>query len=78
VLLHLSVNEPGNLALVDLKDLSGIVFRKISQKVANGLGGEIVEQIGLMIVGNIVEIDEAGNDVVFDAAFGDVSILSTL
>ena len=58
------MNEPGNFLLVKPETLPRVIFREVRKEMASYLLGQVVKQVGVLVVGNIVEIDEATNDVV--------------
>ena len=41
--------------------------------MAHGLGGEIVQEVGVVVVGNVVEVHQAAHDVILEARFLDAA-----
>ena len=68
MLLHLGVDEARDLALIAAQHLARVVLGKIALEVLHRLRGKVVEQIGMVVVGDVVEIHEAADHVVLRAA----------
>ena len=73
MVLHLGVDEPGDVALVAAQHLARVFFGQISLEVPHRLAGEIVKQVGMVVVGDIVKIHEAADDVIFEPGFFDAA-----
>lgn len=59
VILHLGMNEASDIPLVGAQNLLGVILGEVGAEVLDGLPGEVVEQVGVVVVGDIVEIDRA-------------------
>lgn len=64
VLLHLRMNKPRNIALVAAQYFGRFLVGEIGQKMLDRLAGKVVEQVGMVIVGYVVEIDEDIYDII--------------
>ena len=67
VLLHLGVDEPCDLALMVAKHFCCLALREVAFKVRHGLCCKVVEQVGMVIVGDVVEVHQAADDIVFQS-----------
>jgi hypothetical protein len=65
MVLHLCVDEIGNLSLVQSQHLARILLGQVAAKVAHRLPRQVVEKIGVAVVGDVVEVDQTADDVVF-------------
>ena len=65
MLLHLRVNEPGDVPLVAAEHLARVVLGQVGPEVLHGLGGQVVKQVGMIVIGDVVEVHQAADDVVF-------------
>jgi hypothetical protein len=74
VLLHLGMDEGCQGMLIELQDSSSVILRQVRQEVPNGLAGQIVEQIRLLVVGHVVEVHQTSNDIVLKAPFLDACV----
>jgi hypothetical protein len=57
MILHLRMDGASDLRLVKGEQSPGLFFRKIGRKVSNDLPGKVVEQIGMLIVGDVGNVD---------------------
>ena len=58
VRLHLRMNEFRQLSLVVLKDIDYLtVVFEVAAQMFHHLSGQIIEQVGVIVVGDIVKID---------------------
>jgi len=73
MLLHLSVDETGDLSLVEAEDAPDFLFRRVTQQMSRNLLRQVVEQIRMSIVGNVVEVDQSAGDVVLQTLLVDIS-----
>jgi hypothetical protein len=69
MLLHLRMDEGGDGLLVAAQDLACIVFGQRDQKVPDGLPGQIIEKVRVVIVSDVVGVDEAADPVVLQPGF---------
>ena len=74
MILHLCVNEARNVPLVAAQHFSQFIFRKIGLEVFDRLSRKIVEQFGVVVIGNIIEIHQATDDVIFRACLLDAAL----
>jgi hypothetical protein len=58
--LHLSMNESSNVRLVTAKDLPGRLNCEVGPKVFYGLRGKVIEQVGMIVIGHVIEIHRPG------------------
>ncbi len=71
------MHKPRDFRLVKAKNLSRIVDGKVAFEMRNHLLSQVVEQLGMLIVGDIVEIDQPAHDVVFQALLVDTPATET-
>lgn len=55
--VHLRVHETGNLALVEPQHLPDVLLGQVAAEMRDSLPREVVEQVRLLVVGNVVEVD---------------------
>ena len=67
--LHLRMDEVRDVALIPAQHFPGVIFRKIPPKMIDRLGGKVVEQVRVIVVGNIVEVDQTADDVILQPIF---------
>ncbi len=63
--LHLGMDETGDIALMATQHLAGVILAQIGQKMLHGLSGQIVEHIGMSVVGHIIEVHQAADHIIF-------------
>ena len=71
--LHLPVNESRDVLLVVVQDLPHLLFRKVALEVLHRLAREIVEKLGVVVVGDVVEIDQSADHVVLHPRLAETS-----
>ena len=69
MVLHLGVDESRNVALVAAKHLARVFLGKIAFEMLHRLRGQIIEQIGMIVVRNIIEIHQAAHHVILQPRF---------
>lgn len=67
MVLHLDVNKLRQLSRIILQDVASLLFPQISQQVLHKLPGQIIQQVGVGIVGDIVKVDQLPRQVIFQA-----------
>ena len=65
MLPHLHGNKTSYLSLVKTQDFARFVFGEIPSAMLDNLGSKLVQQVSLIVVGDVVEIDQTADDVVF-------------
>ncbi len=67
------MDEAGDLALMVTENFCRLALRKVALKVLHGLCRKFVEQVGVVIVGDVVEVHQAADDVVSQSLLFDAS-----
>jgi hypothetical protein len=65
VFLHLHVYVAGDFSLAHAQRSSRVVLRQVAPEMLHGLPREVVEQVGVIVVGHVVEINQTADDVIF-------------
>ena len=65
------MDETGNFPLVQAQDFARLVVLQVFLEVRHDLAGEVVKKLGVAVISDIVEVDEAADNVVFQSAFLD-------
>ena len=68
------MDEPGNVPLVQAQNLPGVIFGKIAAEMLYDLPGEVIKQIGMFVIGHIIEIHQAADDVILQPRFFDAAL----
>ena len=72
MLLHLGVDQVHQRLLVILEHVEHLVLvLQVGAQVGHDLPGQLVEQLGVIVVGDVVEIDEPAHQVVLRLLLGD-------
>ena len=58
------MDQLDELPLVVLEDISRIVLVQIRPEVRYDLTGQVVQQLGVVVIGDVVEVDQAADQVV--------------
>ena len=69
--LHLRVNELGNIPMMATKHLPRTFYAEIGLEVFHRLRGETVQQIGMIVVGDVIKIYQSADNVIFQSFFFD-------
>jgi len=64
MILHLSMDESCDIALITAQHFASVILGKIALEMLNCLRGQIVEKVGMVIVGNVVKINQATHHII--------------
>ena len=67
--LHLRVDERGELLLVVLQHVQRVLFGKVAAQMLHQLAGEVIKQVGVVVVANVVEVNQRPDEVIFGPGF---------
>ena len=73
MLLHLRVDEQGDRLLVAAQHLARVIFREVSLEVLDHLCGQVIQQVGMIVIRNVIEIHQAADHVVLKPRFLDAA-----
>ena len=66
-------NACANVALVAAQHPARILLGQIALKMFHRLRRQVIEQVGMHVVGNVVEIDESADHIVLQSRFIDAA-----